>query len=111
MHTSAVPHSTSSPGKSDYEDVVKEVEPVAPRWRELGVSLGLKGPELDNIAARHSDDPRACLRATVETWLSKSEGTIKSWKHLCKALGEKAGGDNHELAQKVACRHLRWDSK
>ena len=90
--------------------MAKEVEPAAPRWRELGKSLGLKGPMLDNIAARNKDDPKVCLRDVIKAWLV-GPGGVRNWKRLCKALEEMEGGGGHELAQELASQHLRWDGK
>ena len=65
--------------------VNSELVSVAPRWRDLGVSLGLDSSTLELIDADHPRDASRCLTEVLAKWLQQVR-TIPSWRTLVFAL-------------------------
>ena len=60
---------------------------VRRKWYDIGIELGLKVEDLDNIQAADTDDGK-CLINMLKVWL-KSINPLPTWKALGDAL--KAG--------------------
>ena len=90
-------------------DVVKEVMDLAPKWHSLGLSLRLKAAELDTISSKNHTNPTECLKDTLLTWLQERYNINKfgppSWRMLCRAISNPAGGNNPALARKIEEHH------
>ena len=56
-------------GEDDYLDVRSAVAGLAGRWKDLGLSLGLRLSDLDAISFL---SPSECLRETLAIWLRQS---------------------------------------
>ena len=86
----------------------RELNPLAARWKSIGIALRLKPNELDTIQAGNSD-LTACLTQTVTKWLNRNYNVEKfgepTWRRLVEAVSDPAGGANMALAREIARRH------
>ena len=56
-------------GEDDLREVRSAVAGLAERWKDLGISLGIRFNDLDAI---HSSSPSGCLREMLAVWLKQS---------------------------------------
>ena len=93
----------------DLFDVQSELNPVASKWKSMGLALRLKPDILETIEAAKTGNPTACLIATIKEWLNSNYNVKKfgepTWQHLVKAVSHPAGGANVALATKIAENH------
>ena len=68
----------------DLRDVRNLLFPVKRKWFDIGIELGLKVEELNNIKAEHADHSQ-CLTQMILVWL-KSINPPPTWKALGDAL-------------------------
>ena len=96
-------------GFDDLFSVENELSPVATKWKTIGAALRLKSDVLENIDARCSGDPCACLLEIVIEWLKRSYNVEKygepTWQRLVEVVVHPAGGANPGLARDIARRH------
>ena len=59
-------------GGDDRRDVMSAVVDLAGRWQDLGISLGVRQSNLDEIDLASAHSPRDCLRKMLITWLRKA---------------------------------------
>ena len=93
----------------DLFDVRKELNPVAAKWKNIGIALRLNPDILDSIQAGNSNNPQACLSSMLTEWL-KGNYNVKrfgepTWKWLVDVVGDPAGGEYMALARGIASRH------
>ena len=69
------------------KDVRTLLYPVRRKWYDIGIELGLKVEELDNIQAA-DDDNGKCLTMMIKMWL-RSINPLPTWKALGDALKAK----------------------
>ena len=69
---------------NDLREVRELLYPVRRKWYDIGLELGLKVDELDNIQAA-STDHGECLIKMIKMWL-KSIDPMPSWKALGDVL-------------------------
>ena len=86
-----------------------ELNPVAAKWKNIGVALQMKTDTLESIQVGNGGDPAACLTSVVTEWLKRNYNVEKSgeptWQKLVEAVGHPAGGANKALARGIAKRH------
>ena len=82
---------------------------LAAKYDSIGITLGLSSGELEAISRECVGDTRRALGQVIQTWLKQSYNVAKfglpSWRSLAKAVDSSAGGGNHALAKRIACRH------
>ena len=104
-----ISHTLLFPGEDDLVDVVEEVMDLAAHWRSIGLSLRLKAAELDTISSKNHTNPAECLKDMLLAWLQQHYDINKfgppSWRMLCQAISNPAGGRNPALAKKIAECH------
>ena len=83
--------------------VNSELVSVAPRWMDLGMSLGLDPPTLDLIDADHPRDASRCLTEVLAKWLQQVR-TAPSWRTLVLALMSPPISRS-DLARSIAMNH------
>ena len=66
-------------GEDDLRDVRSAVADLAGRWKDLGVSLGVRSSRLDEIS---SNSPSNCLREMLALWLRQSYN-VRTTLMLC----------------------------
>ncbi|CAI8048244.1 hypothetical protein GBAR_LOCUS26633 [Geodia barretti] len=75
---------------------------VETKWRDIGLELGLRDPELETIRQANHHDITSCLTAMLRLWLNRAYNTIKyeepTWRRLSEAVRHRAGGNNPALA-------------
>ena len=70
----------------DLREVRKLLYPIKRKWYDIGIELGLRIGELDNIQAANSDHGE-CLIMMIKVWL-KSINPLPTWKALGDAIKE-----------------------
>ena len=73
-------------------------------WRDIGLALRMRNPELDVIRESHPLSPKDCLKAVLSGWL-QGRNRPPTWGALCEAVAEPAGGNNRALAEQIAHNH------
>ena len=68
----------------DLREVRALLYPVKRKWYDIGIELGLRVDELENIQAADADDGK-CLTKMIFIWL-KSINPLPTWKALGDAL-------------------------
>ena len=85
-------------------DVKVKVLPVAARWRDIGLALGISDSKLETIKA-DTLAVRDRLTDMLRLWLNRAYNVEKygepSWQSLREAVGSPAGGDSPALADKI----------
>ena len=85
-------------------DVKVKVLPVAARWRDIGLALGISDSKLETIEANKSD-VRDRLTDMLRLWLKRAYNVEKygepSWQSLREAVRSPAGGDSPALADDI----------
>ena len=65
--------------------------------------------KIDSADVKCHSDPKECLLDILCEWLNgnydKKIHGHQSWRRLCEATASKAGGNNTELANKIAEQH------
>ena len=93
----------------DLFDVKSELEPVAARWKSIGLALRLDPSELKKIEKDNRDSVEDCLTEALTLWLNKAYNTERfgepSWELLARAVGHPAGGNNPALAEQIAMKY------
>ena len=90
-------HHTMKLTLNDLREVRGLLYSVRRKWYDIGIELGLKVEELDNINASYSDQ-KECLREMLKMWL-KSTNPIPTWTALGVALRAEPVGEV-EIAEK-----------
>ena len=92
----------------DIAKVYRELLPVAHKWMELGLVLGLHINLLYRIKVEIPDVTR-CLREVLFEWLQQAYNTsqfeLPSWKLLVEAVAHPGGGNDPALARRIAIKH------
>ena len=78
---------------------------VAVRWRSIGLALGLKDPQLKEIASNCGTDSENCLSDMLRVWLNREYDSggcgVPTWQRLSEAVGHRAGGRNPAAAEQI----------
>ena len=102
-------HTLLYSGEDDLLDIVEEVNDLAPRWKSLGLALRLKPAKLGTISFKNHTDPTECLNDMLLAWLQQRYDFKRfgppSWRMLCQAISNAAGGNNPALARSIAEHH------
>ena len=103
-------HSRTLTGEQDLLDIQSTTIEVAAKWKHIGDMFRLPPGTLEAIRVDHSD-AEACLREAILRWLRKSGYDYRqygppTWRWVVEAVGSPAGGDNPELARRIAAQHL-----
>ena len=59
-------------GEDDLRDVISAVTDLTGRWKDLGVSLGVRAGDLDTILSDNPHSSSDCLREMLLQWLKQS---------------------------------------
>ena len=90
-------------------DVLELLMPHKSHYYNIGIGLRLSIEFLDEIEEKFDSDPRKALRKVVGAWLQKkydvSKFGLPTWQMLVKAIDSPAGGNDHQLAEKIALDH------
>jgi len=96
-------------GEQDLFDIESITIEVAARWKHIGDTFRLSPGTLETIRVNHSD-AESCLREVILRWLRKSGYDHQlygppTWRWVVEAVGSPAGGNNPELARRIADQH------
>ena len=58
--------------EDDLRDVRLAVADLAARWKDLGISLGIRLSDLDAIFSTNPNSPSDCLREMLAIWLKQN---------------------------------------
>ena len=101
--------SINSSGEDDLPDVKEAVLPIKSAYFALGQYLRLYPKDLDSIKVAYpsESDAEQALSDTLKLWLQQKckRHDRPTWRRLVEAVDRKAGGNNHELAKKIASQH------
>ena len=92
-------------------DVLEAVLPLKSVYMALGRSLRLKTADLKLIqeAYPNESDTEQALNDTLELWLQQKYNVKRfgppTWRMLVEAVNREAGGNNPELAKKIALKY------
>ena len=59
-------------GEDDLRDVISAVTDLTGRWKDLGISLGVRPCDLDTILSNNPHSSSDCLREMLLRWLRQS---------------------------------------
>ena len=94
--------------EEDLSTIIEEILPLESRYYNLGRSLNLKIADLRKIRDKHPSDSDG-LEDVLLLWLNQKYNEKKygppTWRMLVEAVSKESGGDNHELAKKIAVNH------
>ena len=97
-------HVISLTGIDDLIDVKAKLVSVAPRWRDIGLVLGIADPKLATIEANKSD-VKDKLMEMLRLWLNKAYNVEKhgepTWQIVREAVKNPVGGECPALADKI----------
>jgi len=101
-------------GEQDLLDIQSAIIEVAARWKNIGDMFRLSPGTLESISVNQSD-AEDCLREVILRWLRKSgydhqQYGPPTWRWVVEAVGSPAGGNNPELARRIADQHSRGTS-
>ena len=87
-------------------ELLNEVAAEIPtKWREVGIELGLRLPELDCIEVEQSKNQIRCFSAVFSRWKNQQTSDY-TWVNVVKALQAKAVGEQR-LAQTLKSKFTR----
>ena len=95
----------------DLAVVMEEVASLKSLYYSLGRALKLKISDLRAICDAYPSDSDAerALEDVLLLWLNQKYNVERygrpTWKMLVEALDMKSGGNDHELAERIASRH------
>ena len=94
--------------EGDLSKIIEEIQPLESRYYNLGRSLNLKIADLRKIRDEHSSESDA-LEDVLLLWLNQKYDEKKhgppTWRMLVESVNIKSGGDNQELAKRIALNH------
>ena len=90
-------------------EVMNEISSLEARYYNIGMGLRLSMNDLDSIEESFHQNLSKALRKVVAAWLKKKYNTQKfgppTWRMLVIAVDSPAGGNDHNLAKKIADNH------
>ena len=103
--------------EDDLSDVMEEVVSIKSLFYELGRSLRLKISEASDLnrvrdaySIASAGDTERAIQDVLLLWLNQKYNTKRfgppTWRMLVEAVDKETGGNNHELAKKIASKHL-----
>ena len=98
-------------GEQDLHDILTTAIEVAARWKYIGDMFQLSPGTLDTIEIPNHYRPDNCLREVTLKWLRRS-GTSHSpptWRRVVEVVGSPTGGNNPQLARRIASQHSKGD--
>ena len=101
----------SKSGRGNLSDVMEEVISIRSNFYALGRSLRLETQDLKAIRDTHSNEANSerALEDVLLLWLDQGYDAEKygrpTWRMLVTAVDKETGGNDHELAKKIADQH------
>ena len=104
-----------SADRGDFFDIMDYLGNKQGRCYEIGSALKLDEDRLDRIRAECLLNNNKALRQIISDWLKKNYNTERhgppTWKALVKAAKSPSGGNDTELAEKIAKDHPAQSSQ
>ena len=95
--------------EDDLFDVYQEMIPLASKWQDIALAMGIKQSDIDTIHSQYPRLPCDCLKAALGKWLKKGYNVEKrgppTWKKVVEAVAHPAGGKDPAYAKKIAHNH------
>lgn len=89
---------------TDTKEVLEVLEPVATRWKWIGIALNLSTSDMD-IINQEFDSIHDKLLEMISYWLKQVYDTKKyglpTWPALIEAVRKKIGGNDPALADEI----------
>ena len=94
--------------KGDLSKIIAELLTIQSRYYYLGQSLKLRIADLQEICDKNPSESDG-LKDVLILWLNQQYDVKKcgppTWRMLVEAVNNVGGGNNHELAKKIASNH------
>ena len=92
---------------SDMESAVRDIQgmldaKVAPRWYQMGVTLGARVADLEAIRLNNTLPAQESESRMLDAWLRNADSERTTWQWLVDAVGHSAGGNYQRLAKTLA---------
>ena len=84
-------------GTDDLQHVRSVIWESRNRWKDIGLSLGMKYHDLDCICTKHRENPDECFTEMLHKWISSNGAT---WAGVARALKHKTVG-YEQLAETI----------
>ena len=89
--------------------VFREVRDLAPKWMDVGLTLGIRHSYLKEIRTTNRESPRECLKDALEQWLKQvynvDRNGLPTWKKMVEVAADPIAGENPALATTLARNH------
>lgn len=109
MFASQLHTTTSFTVEDDFHDVLREVVTLQDSYYQFGVELALPLRELDSIQKAFHEKSNQAFTEVLRTWVMHRYNIDKygppTWRRLVEAVDRVTGGNDHELAKKIALNH------
>ena len=99
-------------GEDDLADIMEEIVSIKSVYFSLGRSLRLRAEDLKAICEAYpsESDAERALNDVLLLWLQQKYNVQRfgppTWRMLVEAVDKHAGGNDHNLAKKIALNHL-----
>ena len=97
---------------TDLFEAVSKLTPVARKWKNIGLALGLDYHQLRAIETSSISDVNDCLTEMLSLWLNKTYDVEKhgepTWQLLHDAVYHPAGGNNPSVADDVFAQEFYY---
>jgi len=94
-----IPVLETEPQLHEFENEIASKIPA--KWKAVGIQLGLRENQLDQISADNNNDCRECFRRVFKEW--KRRNCERSWSVLIQIL-QSAAVDEGRLAEEIRQR-------
>ena len=97
--------------KDDLSDVIEEAVSIKCMYFQLGRALRLRIDDLRAIRQAYTNevDTESALNDVLLLWLDQKYNVQRfgppTWRMLVEAVDKETGGNNHNLAKKIASNH------
>ena len=94
--------------EDDLPKIFEEIHSIKSRFYDLGRSLNLRIQDLRKIRNENPSESDA-LEDVLLLWLEKKYNVERqgppTWRMLVEAVDQETGGNDHELAKRIASKH------
>ena len=76
---------SSRSAKPELREIFMQLFPVAAKWENIGIFVGIKPDKLDNIKKENSSSQPDCLREMLKIWVKQIDPP-PTWSTMADAL-------------------------
>ena len=90
-------------GERDIRAIMREIGSLVARYQQLGRELGVPPHELQRLQMQYGFNVDQAFNDMVLLWLRGR--APRTWQALVKAVANPLGGNDDEIAKKIAAHH------